>query len=663
MRTFYKTKSGASTVLYPDINKRPVDPSSLTDAELDFPFVNAPGGTIMEFLENEPAPNKAWIKVSAIGDGIAAEGWAFLEELEFSEPPVPVELDIWGFIKSCTLSARVINAEHQQTGFGINRDFMIATAIIESGKSQNKPQNIDSKVADTILIGPFQFSEPQWQNFIDSPLNTDGYSASDIRNPLSQAYGFGARALEATRDLSEALTTADGSDADGPYIPNSIELFLHHSLGKDAALACIKANRDGNESELLVATAKAADAALEDGVFQRYRRLFGSPDASKSIKQAFEKINLEFDAALKRAFSLVKEETPEDILFSTLTTLPWYAVAQEEMVKKVAEAPGDKVNDDVVKYFDATGFKTKKEDPWCGAFVAWCLKNCNSEKAAASVDTASAARAASWKSWGDVAVPIGAWDTVSIPQGAIVVLSPSEGTGTSGHVGFFEGKTSTHVRLLGGNQSDAVNISAYRRDKVVAIRMLQGFDAIPGSMHGPGTPTDGSVGGTFGPLDENDWGKYLEILGKRESNNNFRAINRFGYIGRWQFGALALIDANYVKRGASNSKLDQASWWLGRKKVSSRADWFDNKNDCQFDAMSTYTRRNYKSLLNIGALLPDEPKAVVVGMLAVSHLLGAGGAKKMREGDSPVDGNGVSGTDYFELLSNAFGGPKTPPSI
>ena len=51
--------------------------------------------------------------------------------------------------------------------------------------------------------------------------------------------------------------------------------------------------------------------------------------------------------------------------------------------------------------------------------------------------------------------------------GDIVVFNWGEG---SGHVGFFVSATSTIVKLLGGNQGDAVNIKDWSKGKVYRIR-------------------------------------------------------------------------------------------------------------------------------------------------------------------------------------------------
>ena len=120
-----------------------------------------------------------------------------------------------------------------------------------------------------------------------------------------------------------------------------------------------------------------------------------------------------------------------------------------------------------------------------------------------------------------------------------------------------------------------------------------------------------------------------------------------------------------MKSGATTRLLAQNRWWLVKKGVASRLDWLENKNNCQDLEMIAYTRRNYRSLLNnreskkvMETLIDNADKAALAGVLAASHLLGAGGARKMMKGIDGSDANGVKGSQYFALLSNAFGGDR-----
>jgi uncharacterized protein (TIGR02594 family) len=46
--------------------------------------------------------------------------------------------------------------------------------------------------------------------------------------------------------------------------------------------------------------------------------------------------------------------------------------------------------------------------------------------------------------------------------------------GVSGHVGFYAGMEGNNIQVLGGNQSDSVNISPYSKDKLLGVRRLYG---------------------------------------------------------------------------------------------------------------------------------------------------------------------------------------------
>jgi uncharacterized protein (TIGR02594 family) len=97
--------------------------------------------------------------------------------------------------------------------------------------------------------------------------------------------------------------------------------------------------------------------------------------------------------------------------------------------------------------------------PWCSAFanyVAWLLRLPRSKSLAAR----------SWLDIGQAVLPREAqlgYDVVVLSRG----LSP-----TAGHVGFFAGWDGTNVRVLGGNQGDAVSIATFPTATILGIRRL-----------------------------------------------------------------------------------------------------------------------------------------------------------------------------------------------
>jgi hypothetical protein len=183
-----------------------------------------------------------------------------------------------------------------------------------------------------------------------------------------------------------------------------------------------------------------------------------------------------------------------------------------------------------------------------------------------------------------------------------------------------------------------------------------GGGAVGGGVGGSGASAGLNVPGTVGPFSNDDWNTYCNVLGKRESGNDYSIVNQLGFSGRWQFGCGALIDGGYVKPGTSGGGAPaSASAWTGKDGISSRQDWLANKA-VQNSAMVVYTQSHYRSLLNQGGLTATSSLPRVAGLLAAAHLMGVGGAMKMVNGTVTSDANGTTTTSYYELLSKAFGG-------
>mgnify|MGYP003970331157 CR=1 FL=1 len=128
---------------------------------------------------------------------------------------------------------------------------------------------------------------------------------------------------------------------------------------------------------------------------------------------------------------------------------------------------------------------------------------------------------------------------------------------------------------------------------------------------------------------------FLDAIGFRESGNRYDIVNRYGYMGKYQFGSKTL-------RG------------LGFKMSK---DEFLNSPYIQEKAMYALLKQNKRSLRKYiekydgkyvhGVLVTES------GLLAAAHLGGAGSVKKwFRTGKVRKDGNGVKITSYMKQ----FGG-------
>lgn len=100
------------------------------------------------------------------------------------------------------------------------------------------------------------------------------------------------------------------------------------------------------------------------------------------------------------------------------------------------------------------------ETPWCGLFVATCLKRAGREPVATPL------WALSWNKWGvEVKEPM---------LGDILTFTRNGG----GHVGFYVGEDATAYHVLGGNQGDKVSIVRILKSRLSQARRPQ-YNSIP----------------------------------------------------------------------------------------------------------------------------------------------------------------------------------------
>lgn len=111
---------------------------------------------------------------------------------------------------------------------------------------------------------------------------------------------------------------------------------------------------------------------------------------------------------------------------------------------------------------------TSDETPWCSAFVnhiGWLL----------NLPRSKSLRARSWLEYGR-AIPLDAarigFDVVVFTR-AGAPLDPSI-LDAPGHVGFYAGYEHDRIRVLGGNQGNAVSIKPYDPAQLLGVRRLYG---------------------------------------------------------------------------------------------------------------------------------------------------------------------------------------------
>jgi len=157
------------------------------------------------------------------------------------------------------------------------------------------------------------------------------------------------------------------------------------------------------------------------------------------------------------------------------------------------------------------------------------------------------------------------------------------------------------------------------------------------------TATIGSVPGL--PI---DYESYAKKIGEKESGGKYDEVNTLGYLGKYQFGAMALEDMGLVKKGVGEK---------GQKALNNSENWniaggkqaFLNNPQLQEDTMKRYTMQNFKSLNRLGVVNKNTPPEQIAGYLASSHLLGPGGALKLSQGISGSDAYGTSASSYYKV--------------
>lgn len=133
----------------------------------------------------------------------------------------------------------------------------------------------------------------------------------------------------------------------------------------------------------------------------------------------------------------------------------------QRLVGEVNERPGA-ANDPFIVWChgSTTMGEAADEVPWCSSFVnrlAWLLRLPRSKSAAA-------------RSWLDIGESIRLEDA---RPGYDVVVFTRGASPTAGHVAIFAGLEGNTVRVVGGNQSNAVTVAAFPRDSVIGVRRLK----------------------------------------------------------------------------------------------------------------------------------------------------------------------------------------------
>jgi len=134
-------------------------------------------------------------------------------------------------------------------------------------------------------------------------------------------------------------------------------------------------------------------------------------------------------------------------------------------------------------------------------------------------------------------------------------------------------------------------------------------------------------------VEEKTHDDFLDALGFKESSNRYGVVNRFGYMGKYQFGM---------------ATLKNLGWNISRKE-------FLSNPHLQEEAMQDLLEHNYNNLkYYINKFEGKTINGIYItesGILAAAHLGGAGSVRTFfKKGYDFQDGNGTKITTYMSLF-------------
>jgi uncharacterized protein (TIGR02594 family) len=141
-------------------------------------------------------------------------------------------------------------------------------------------------------------------------------------------------------------------------------------------------------------------------------------------------------------------------------------IAEDEIGTK--ELKGDKHHPRILEYHATTTLgnwgRSKDETHWCSSFINWCVIK-------GGLEGTNSALARSWMDWG-IGVDVPMWGDIMVIKRRRRGSDAITGSRGGYHVGIFVRASRGRIRLLGGNQRDAVRYSWYsrRRYEIKAIR-------------------------------------------------------------------------------------------------------------------------------------------------------------------------------------------------
>lgn len=138
---------------------------------------------------------------------------------------------------------------------------------------------------------------------------------------------------------------------------------------------------------------------------------------------------------------------------------------------------------------------------------------------------------------------------------------------------------------------------------------------------------------------------FVSAVGQRESGNRYDCVNKFGFLGRFQFGMARLTDLGICKRDSHGFV------WVPPH---------TRETFLQDHALQDELFRKHVGLLagavkthygqDLGSVVNGVP-VTLSGSVAVCHLLGLGGLADFLAGRNGHDALGTTAKDYMKLFA------------
>ena len=132
------------------------------------------------------------------------------------------------------------------------------------------------------------------------------------------------------------------------------------------------------------------------------------------------------------------------------------AIARAEL--GIHETPGPASTARIDEYLATVGLSSGDETAWCSAFVNWVYLQ-------AKLSGSGKPNARSWLKWGR---------PTDAPQpGDVAVFWRGDPKGWEGHVAIFLEETDGMIRVIGGNQHDAVTEASFPEWRLLGFRQAE----------------------------------------------------------------------------------------------------------------------------------------------------------------------------------------------